>query len=439
MSAIRRFAPAAAVLLAPAAAAAQEQPPPVPGDDLRRALEDVRRLREEDADRIEDLERRLVAVERPKPTLRLLDLSLSGLFAVGGSTASEEELESLQGGGHDPHKRGFTVQNVELSISGAVDPYLRGDFHLITFIDAEGETAVELEEAYLTTTSLPGGLQLRAGHYFTEFGRLNPTHPHSWDFVDQPVVNTRMFGADGMRAPGARLSWLAPTETPLDLLAGVQNANGETMTSFLGTEEGAQVGGRPWNVSSVRSLADLMYSGRAQASVDLSGETTALFGASVAAGPNGTGDSGRTRILGGDFTVKWKPKANDQGFPFVNWQTEAMTRRFHADEYLVAGEPYFPHETLHDGGFYSQATWGFRRGWTAGVRWDQADGIHGDPDDDPFRERRSRAAAALTWFPSEFSKVRLQVNRDRSESLGESTSVWLQFEFLLGAHGAHKF
>ena len=437
MPAIRRFAIAAAVLLSPAAAAAQEQPPPE--QDLRRALEEVRRLREEDADRIEDLERRLVAVERPAPALRLLDLSLSGLFAAGGSTATEEELEVLQGGGHDPHKRGFTVQNVELSISGAVDPYLRGDFHLITFIDSEGETRVELEEAYLTSTSLPAGLQLRAGHFFTEFGRLNPTHPHSWDFVDQPVVSTRMFGADGMRAPGARLSWLAPTETPLELLATVQNANGETMTSFLGTEDEEQVGGRPWNAPGVRSLGDLLYAGRAQASVDLSGETTALFGASAAAGPNGTGDSGRTRILGGDLTVKWKPRANDHGFPFVDWQTEAMTRRFHADEYLVAGEPYFPHETLHDGGFYSQATWGFRRGWTAGVRWDQADGMHGDPQDDPFRERRTRAAAALTWFPSEFSKVRLQVNRDRSESLGESTSVWLQFEFLLGAHGAHRF
>jgi hypothetical protein len=435
MSAIRRFAPAALALLASAAsAAAQEggQPP----DPARSSRDD---LLEEYEERLAEVERRLAAAERPKPVLRLLDISLSGLFAAGGSTASEEDLASLQGGGHDPHKRGFTVQNVELAISGAVDPYLRGDLYLITFIDPEGETAVELEEAYLTTTSLPAGLQVRAGHFFTEFGRLNPSHPHSWDFVDQPVINTRMFGPDGMRAPGARLSWLAPTDVPLELFATVQNANGETMTSFLGTEEEEQVGGRPWTDATVHSMADLVYSGRAQASLDLSKETVALVGASGSAGPNATGGSGRTRILGGDLTLKWKPAANDQGFPFVTWQTEAMTRRFHADEYLVAGEPYFPHESLHDAGFYSQATWGFRRGWTAGVRWDQADGMHGDPHSDPLRERRTRAAAALTWYPSEFAKIRLQVNRDRSESLGESTSVWLQFEFLLGAHGAHKF
>jgi len=435
MSAFRRSAVAALALVAPAAAAAAQEGGPPP-KETRDALKE---LMEEYEERLEDLERRVAIAERPKPVLRLIDLSLSGLFAAGGSTASEAELESLQGGGHDPHKRGFTVQNVELAISGAVDPYLRGDFYLITFIDSEGETAVELEEAYLTTTSLPGGLQARVGHFFTEFGRLNPSHPHSWEFVDQPVVNTRMFGPDGMRAPGARLSWLAPTRFPLDLLATVQNGNGETMTSFLGTEEEEQIGGRPWDAPPVRTAADLVYSGRAQASVDLDPEAVALLGASGAFGPNGTGRTGRTRILGADLTLKWKPKAADQGFPFVTWQTEGMVRRFHADRYLVPGEPFFAHESLHDAGFYSQAVWGFRRGWTAGVRWDQADGMHGDPHSDPFRERRTRASAALTWFPSEFSKIRLQVSRDRSESLGESTSVWIQFEFLLGSHGAHRF
>jgi len=424
MHAFRRFATAAALLLSAAGiAVAQEEKPPK--DDLE--------------DRIEELEGKVQELSRPKPVVRLLDISLSGLFAAGGSTATEEELESLQGGGHDPHKRGFNVQNVELSMSGAVDPYFRGDLHLITFIDPEGETVVELEEVYGTTTSLPAGLQARAGHFFTEFGRINPIHPHFWDFVDQPVVNSRMFGGDGMRAPGARISWLAPTATPLEVLGTAQNGNGETMVSFLGTEEEEQVGGRPWAAPSVRSLADLVYSGRVQAGVDVNPATVALLGASGSFGPNGTGSSGRTRIVGADLTLKWKPPANDKGFPFVNWQTEYIARRFHADEYLVTGEPFFAHETLHDAGAYSQVVWGFQRGWTLGARWDWADGRGGDPDGDPGRDHRTRGAVALTWYTSEFGKIRLQVNRDRSQALGSSTSVWLQFEFILGAHGAHTF
>jgi hypothetical protein len=45
----------------------------------------------------------------------------------------------------------------------------------------------------------------------------------------------------------------------------------------------------------------------------------------------------------------------------------------------------------------------------------------------------------LTFYPSEFSKIRLQYNYDRGEFFGTEHSIWLQLEFLLGAHGAHKF
>jgi hypothetical protein len=47
-------------------------------------------------------------------TLRLVDVSLDGLIASGASTVRDDPLQVLQGGGHDPRKRGFTVQNVEL-------------------------------------------------------------------------------------------------------------------------------------------------------------------------------------------------------------------------------------------------------------------------------------------------------------------------------------
>ncbi|MEO8184957.1 MAG: hypothetical protein ABI895_39630, partial [Deltaproteobacteria bacterium] len=61
----------------------------------------------------------------PPAALRLIDLALDLLGAGGTSTATEPELRSLEGGGHDPKNRGFTVQNVELTLAGVVDPYLR--------------------------------------------------------------------------------------------------------------------------------------------------------------------------------------------------------------------------------------------------------------------------------------------------------------------------
>ena len=60
-------------------------------------------------------------------TMRLIDVSFDALIAAGASTATDGQLQTLQNGGHDPRKRGFTVQNVELSFAGAVDPYLNAE------------------------------------------------------------------------------------------------------------------------------------------------------------------------------------------------------------------------------------------------------------------------------------------------------------------------
>jgi hypothetical protein len=58
---------------------------------------------------------------------------------------------------------------------------------------------------------------------------------------------------------------------------------------------------------------------------------------------------------------------------------------------------------------------------------------------DPLRNQRWRISPNLTWYPSEFSKLRLQYNYDDRRGAGVDHSVWLQFELLLGAHAAHKF
>ena len=58
---------------------------------------------------------------------------------------------------------------------------------------------------------------------------------------------------------------------------------------------------------------------------------------------------------------------------------------------------------------------------------------------DPARAQRWRLSPNLTWYPTEFSKIRLQYNFDDRALYGVDHSVWLQFEFVLGAHAAHSF
>src|SRR5687767_15092761 len=106
-----------------------------------------------------------------------MDIGLVGTFAAGGSTASDIN-GGTQLGGHDPNQRGFTVQGVEGSFTGAVDPYFRGAANILFGVDAGGDSFLEVEEAYAETMALPANLQVRAGQYLTEFGRHNPTHVH---------------------------------------------------------------------------------------------------------------------------------------------------------------------------------------------------------------------------------------------------------------------
>lgn len=361
-----------------------------------------------------------------------LNLSLDGLFAAGSSTA--RDVGALETGGHDPAQRGFTVQNVEAVLQGAVDPYFQGQANIVLQITPEGETLVELEEAYATTTSLPKGLQVKAGQFFTEFGRLNPQHPHSWDFVDQPLVNGRFLGPDGLRAPGVRVSWLVPTSFYSEAFVALQNSQGETLNSFRSVP-GETLFGRTIQERTVSSFSDLLIVPRYTASFDLSDTKTLLLGGSAALGPNGTGDSGRTRIYGLDGFFKWKPSNAFQGFPFVKIQGEVMRRSA-----SVAGVPnQAAAATFKDWGGYMQVNWGYKAGHVLGFRVDQVGGDQGDPHDDALAPRL-RLSPALTWFPTEYSKLRLQYNFDRSDAFRNAQhSVWLQLEFLLGAHAAHKF
>jgi hypothetical protein len=384
-------------------------------------------------------------------TLKLIDIAFDLLAVGGSSTASEAEVRDLESGGHDPKNRGFTIQNAELTFSGVVDPYMRGDANIVLQIDQNGNTTIELEEAYLTTLSLPYSLQIKAGQYFSQFGRLNPTHPHTWDFVDQPVISSRLLGTDGFRGPGAQLSWLTPLPFFAELTGSIQNSQGGTAASFRDVP-GDVVAGRTIIDRPVRSMADLCYILRLKTSFDPSDETTIVPGISAIFGPNASALDTYTQIYGADFYLKWKPLTNDQGWPFVAWQSEVMYRRYQAGGVLdTTGALVAPEQTLGDYGAYSQVVWGFARPWVTGLRLDWANGQKdsfsgvGIPsynsELDPNRDRRYRASIDLTYYPSEFSKVRLQYNYDRSPFLdgGQASSVWLQVEFMFGAHAAHKF
>lgn len=362
-----------------------------------------------------------------------MQLGLSSLFAFGESSVSDDVLQTLQGGGHDPNRNGFTVQNVELTLSGTVDPFWDAQAHVIILIDKDGETVVELEEAFVFSRQLPAGLQLKAGQFFTEFGRQNSQHPHTWAFTDQPVILTRLFGGDGLRSQGARLAWLMPAPWFSEVQLGAQNASGETVTSFL-FAPGEEIAEYTLGAQQQRNTSDLLYSLRWLNGIDATETVSVNIGVSGLTGPNATGADTTTKLYGADLYLKWQPVQNQRGFPFVAWQTEILKRRYTAEDSTT-----LEREVLKDWGGYSQALWGFKPGWVAGARYERAD-ASGDNADDVLRNERRRIAVNMSWYTTEYSKLRLQINRDRAQHLDTAVnSVWLQMEYNLGSHAAHVF
>ena len=391
-----------------------------------------------------------------KATLRLLDLGLTGIFSVGGSTEPDQSLRLIEAGGHDPSKRGFNIQGFEMSLSGAVDPYFAAYGNIEVGLDElTGETEVELEEAYAVTRSLPFGLQVKGGHYFTEFGIINPTHPHAWDWMDIPVINARIFGGDGQRAPGAQISWLVPVPFYLNAMVGAQNAVGENMPSFLANStvySERAIGGRPFFDRNMNGLAELLYFARLETSTDITQTLTTKMGISSLFGPNATGTSGKTRVLGADFLAKYVAKNNFRGTPYVKFQGEFIYRDFKADAFNDIQDPtdetddiFYRRDHLRDLGFYSQILMGWSPRWEAGVRYEYATGSGesvGGRGIDALRDDRSRISPLLIYKPTEFSRLRLQANVDNADHLTSDDNVfslWFGLDFILGTHPPHKF
>jgi hypothetical protein len=376
-----------------------------------------------------EIERALAADAKPQPpppppapggggVLQSLNPDLSFIADVAFAWFSEDE--PLQTGGHDPAANGFTLQQLELALGKAVDPYFRLDGNLVF-----SQFGVEIEEIYATTLALPANLQLRVGQFLTSFGRINATHPHAWDFVDQPFPLGRVFGGEGNRGLGVELSWLTPLPWYVEISGSVTDASGEaTARSFFGGGE-----------SEVETPLDLQATLVVEQFFPFSDDLSLLAGLSAATGPNATGHRNRTDVYGIDLYLKYRPISRAASTTVVTLQSELLYRRRQV-----------PGDLLQDLGAYTQLAWRFSRRWTAAARWEwgaAATGQDGEVADDPldpeWSQARHRLTTAVTFFPTEFSRVRLQGSADLPGWRDPIYAVMTAFEFSIGAHGAHAF
>ena len=84
-------------------------------------------------------------------------------------------------------------------------------------------------------------------------------------------------------------------------------------------------------------------------------------------------------------------------------------------------------------GFYVSGDYRLGQRWFAGGRYEFSD----HKDDAGQRDRGE--AAILTFWPSEFSQIRGELRQRRYAGGIKANEAILQFQFSIGAHGAHPF
>lgn len=317
------------------------------------------------------------------------DISVIGNFiGIAGKNPNSEEPS-------------LSLTEAEVAFQAVVDPYARADFYF-----AASEDGVEIEEGFITFTSLPAHLLLKVGKLRAQFGRVNTLHTHSLPTADRPLVTTNLVGGEeGMSDAGFSVSHL------LQIPAIFVELTGEV---FRGDSE----------VFQTTERSDLNYVGRVRAYRDLTEATNLDVGFSYAQGPSTIGDqtSLDKRLIGVDATFRYRPLRR------------AIYQRLNLRTELIWSRQDLPVDPRASGfGFYGLGEYQFARRWYVGARGDRSARI----DDGDLVD--TGGSVFLTFWPTEFSQIRGQYRRINYAEGTTGNEFLVQFNFAIGAHGAHVF
>jgi hypothetical protein len=291
------------------------------------------------------------------------------------------------------------LHEAELSLQAVVDAYARADFFF-----AYSPEGAEVEEGFITFTSLPGKLLLKAGKLRAGFGKVNTLHTHILPWTDRPLVTQNLLGGDeGIADAGLSLARLLPIgSTFLEATAEV----------YRGESEG---------VFQAPRRRDLLYVGRLRGYRDITESANFELGSSLAYGHNGVAADTTTRLFGVDATFRYRPLRR------------AIYRRLLARSELVWSRAELERAAFNSFGAYLSTEYQFARRWFAGVRFDVSGRAFEDVPND------KGGSLLLTFWPSEFSQVRGQYRYARLGTGEKNNEFLFQLLFSIGAHGAHPF
>jgi hypothetical protein len=366
---------------------------------------------------------------RDKDNETFSSLNLPGFFSEAGHS-------------HGVSKNGFNLNYGELALGASIDPFLDlfSVFHLT-------QNEFEIEEAFVTTRNLPYNLQIKAGRFLSSFGRMNPQHAHFWDFSTQPIIYRDLLGTHGIQENGIQFNWVAPTD--FYLLTGLEILTGDNAKSFgtsgfsVGNNTLQEVNNANLGVAFIKSSFDIenltVLAGLSSA---FGGRRNVPESASSDVHVHSLSESkdyiaGGTSIYGADLTLRYF----FDNLTNISWQSEYLYRRIDGSKYSTTLREKFLKE---NGGFYSHLTYRYNL-WRVGARYELSNinNFTSDSGTDNNPKNGNRYGLMFEYVPSDFTRLRLEYNHDRSTFSGNElipvNELMLSANFVIGTHGAHNF
>ena len=328
-----------------------------------------------------------------------------------------------------PLPEGLSLGEIEINISANVDDKFTAWLTAPIAIE-DGETGIEVEEAWIETLKMPAGISLRMGRFFSNIGYLNDKHAHSWDFADQPLTYQAFLG-NQHADDGLQLRWLAPTDLFFEL--GAEVTRGESYPAG-----GAVRSGKGSYALHAITGGDIGFSNSWRAGISY---------LNTQSDERASGDEDEPLLFSGDselimteFIWKWSPNGNFRERNLVI-QAEYLWRN-EDGHYQWSGVQPMLYDN-NQSGWYLQSVYQPVPRWRFGIRYDQLS------SDNPGQEYINtplmplagdprRYSVMVDWSNSEFSRLRFQYMLDQAGT--EDDRQWgLQYTFSIGAHGAHAF
>ena len=313
----------------------------------------------------------------------------------------------------DPAADNFIPREFEFSFVSALDPFTRAKIFLT--VEEEGgrievfpgdggeesqEASVAVEEGYIEWVALPGGVGIKAGRFFQQFGQLNRWHSHALQFQSRSLPHLVFIGEGSLAQDGVSAHWLLPTGG-----AGAYEATVELTRSrneiLFGESHGLSYLG---HMNAFWQLSE---------STDLDLGVSALFGDyEDLAGRYGN------RLFGVETSFNWAPPARSL-YRGVVVRAGVMLSDPGAVSGLPEPDPAF--------GAWSLVEVKLSRKWIAGGRYEWVE----NPEDPT--ESAWLASPALTYWQSEY--VRLRAEYDILGNPGNTTGQFtLRITFAMGPH-----